>query len=63
MKRFKADSGVPTAFISTPRPTKKVWDHVQGAHHLTLSCCIVMESPKRHAQNDFFDLMVDFMEC
>jgi hypothetical protein len=40
-----------------------VWDQVQGVHSLTLSCCIILESPRQHAQNAYIDLMADVMEC
>ena len=53
MMRLKDDSGLPDAFISTPRPTKEMFDIVQDAHRLTLSCCIVIESPKAHAQDAY----------
>ena len=63
MMRLKDDSGLPDAFISTPRPTKEMFDIVQDAHRLTLSCCIVIESFKAHAQDAFIDLIAEVMEC
>ncbi len=63
MKRLKDDSGVPTTFIRAPRPIKEMWDQLQGAHRLTLSYCIILESPRQHAQNVYIDLMADVMEC
>ncbi len=63
MKRLKDDSGVPTAFIRAPRPIKEMWDQLQGAHRLTLGCCIILESPRQHSQNAYIDLMADVMEC
>jgi hypothetical protein len=32
MKRLQYDSGVPTAFICTPRQLKFIWDQVQDMH-------------------------------
>jgi hypothetical protein len=52
MKRLKDDSGAPTAFISTPRQIKEMWYQMQGAHRLTLSCWIILESPRQDAQNE-----------
>jgi hypothetical protein len=46
MKSLKDDSGVPTAFIYALRPIKEMWDQLQGAHILTLSCCIVPETSR-----------------
>jgi hypothetical protein len=63
MKRLRGDSGVPTAFIRAPRPIKEMWDQLQGVHRLTLSCCIIIESPRQHAQHAYIDLMADVMEC
>jgi hypothetical protein len=63
MKRLRADSGVPTAFIREPRPIKEMWDQLQGVHRLTLSCCVILESPRQHAQHAYIDLMADVMEC
>jgi hypothetical protein len=63
VKCLKDDSGVPTAFIRAPRPIKEMWDQLQGAHSLTLSCCIILESPRQHAKNAYIDLMADVMEC
>ena len=54
---------MPTACIRAPRLIKEMWDQPQGAHRLTLSCCIILESPKKHAQNAYIDLMADVMEC
>jgi hypothetical protein len=53
---------VPAAFIRAPRPIKEMWNQLQGAHRLTLSCCIILESPWQHAQNEYMDLMADIME-
>jgi hypothetical protein len=63
MKRLRSDSGVPTAFVRAPRPSKEMWDQVQSVHRLTLSCCIILESPRQHAQHAYIDLMADVMEC
>ncbi len=63
MKRLKDDSGVPTAFIRAPRPIKEMWVQLQGVHRLTLSCCIIIESPRQHAQHAYIDLMAEVMEC
>jgi hypothetical protein len=51
MNLLKDDSGVPTTFISAPRPIKEMWDQLQGAHRFTLTCCIIFKSPRQHAQN------------
>ncbi len=63
MKRLRDDSEVPTAFIRVPRPIKGMWDQLQGVHHLTLSCCIILESPRQQAPNAYNDLMAEVMEC
>ncbi len=63
MQRLKDDSGVPTAFISKPRPTKEMWDLVQQAHRLSLSCCIIVESPRANAQYAYHDLITEVMNC
>ncbi len=63
MKRRKDDSGVPTAFIRAPRQIKEMSDQIQGVHRLTLSCRIIHESPRQHAQNAYIDFMADVMEC
>ncbi len=55
MKRLKDDSGVPTAFIRTPRQLKFIWD--------TLSCCIVLESSKHNRQHAYIDLVAEVLEC
>jgi hypothetical protein len=63
MKRLKGDSGVPTALIRAPRPIKEMWYQLQGVYCLTLSCCIIRESPRQHAQSAYIDLMAEVMEC
>ena len=63
MARLKHDSGDRNAFIRTPRPLKFMWDQVQSVHRLTLSCCVIVESPKHNAQYNFDDLMMEVMEC
>jgi hypothetical protein len=63
IKRLQDDSGVPTAFICTPRPLKFMWDQVQDMHRLTLSCCIVLESSKHNSQHAYIDLMAEVLEC
>ncbi len=62
MKRLKDDSGVPTAFIHAPRPIKEMWINCRALSS-TLSCCIILENPRQHAQNVYIDLMADVMEC
>jgi hypothetical protein len=63
MKCLQDDSGMPTAFISTPRPLTFMWDQVQDMHCLTLSCCIVLESSKHISQHAYIELMAELMEC
>jgi hypothetical protein len=63
MKRLKDDSRVPAAFIRAPRPIKEMWDQLQSAHRLVLSCCIILESPRQHAKNAYIDLMADVIKC
>ncbi len=38
-------------------------DQLQGVHCLTLSCCIILESPRQHAQNAYIDMMAEVMKC
>ncbi len=63
MTRLQDDSVVPTAFISTLRLLKLVWDEVQDMNRLTLSCCIVLESSTQNNQHAYIDLMAEVMEC
>ncbi len=64
MKRLKDDSGlesgVPTAFIRAPRLIKEMWDRLHGVHRLTLSFCMILESPRQHAKNAYIDLMTPY---
>ncbi len=53
---------MPTAFIRAPRPIKEMWFQLQGVPRLILSCCIILESPRQHAQIAYIDLMAEVME-
>jgi hypothetical protein len=64
MQRLLDMGGNGNAFISTPIPTKEMWDGVQSAHIKTLSCCFVIESSSKQANVPilFRDMMEEVME-
>ncbi len=58
-----ASRAAPECQPPSPARRGRSRDQLQGVHRFTLSCCIILESPRQHAQNAYIDLMAEVMEC